>query len=81
MEELVKMSTKGQLVVPKSIRKKERFTASDRFVALEIKGGVIFKRVNIPKIPREVLLNIAKSEEDIRKGRIRPVKDFIKELD
>ncbi|MDE1850782.1 MAG: hypothetical protein KGH54_03250 [Candidatus Micrarchaeota archaeon] len=81
MEELVKMSGKGQLVVPKSIRKKGRFKASDRFIALEIKGGVVFKKASIPKISRDVLLQIMKSEEDIKKGRIRKVSEFIKELD
>ncbi|MDE1845670.1 MAG: hypothetical protein KGH53_00075 [Candidatus Micrarchaeota archaeon] len=53
MEELVKMSEKGQLVVPTRIRKNERFKASDRFIAVEIKDGVVFKRVNIPKIKIE----------------------------
>lgn len=53
MEELVKMSPKGQLVVPKDIRVKERFKPSDRFVAVRINGGVVFKRVNIPNIKVE----------------------------
>ena len=52
-EELVKMSPKGQLVVPKSIRTKERFKPSDRFVAFSVKGGVLFKRVNIPNVKVE----------------------------
>ena len=37
-EELVKMSSKGQLVVPGSIRKKEKFKPTDRFVAIDVKG-------------------------------------------
>lgn len=49
-EELVKMSPKGQLVVPRDIRIKEKFRPSDRFVAFEVKGGVLFKRVNIPDV-------------------------------
>ena len=52
-EELVKMSPKGQLVVPKSIRTKERFNPSDRFVAFGVKGGVLFKRINIPNVKVE----------------------------
>ena len=52
-EELVKMSPKGQLVVPKEIRIKEKFRPSDRFVAFGVKGGVLFKRVNIPDIKVE----------------------------
>ena len=52
-EELVKMSPKGQLAVPKSIRSKERFRPSDRFVAFSVKGGVLFKRINIPNVKVE----------------------------
>ncbi len=53
MEELVKMSEKGQLVVPQKIREKEGFHASDRFVAIEVKGGILFKRVEIPNVKIE----------------------------
>jgi bifunctional DNA-binding transcriptional regulator/antitoxin component of YhaV-PrlF toxin-antitoxin module len=53
LEELVKMSEKGQLVVPRRIRKKEGFTSSDRFMAIEVKDGVLFKRVEIPKVEIE----------------------------
>ena len=53
MKELVKMSPKGQLVVPREIRIKERFKPSDRFVAFDIKGGVLFKRVHIPDVKVE----------------------------
>ena len=52
-EELVKMSPKGQLVVPREIRNKENFKPSDRFVAFGVKGGVLFKRVNIPNVKVE----------------------------
>jgi len=47
MEELVKMSPKGQLVVPQEIRIQESFKPSDRFIAVPIKNGVVFKRVNL----------------------------------
>jgi bifunctional DNA-binding transcriptional regulator/antitoxin component of YhaV-PrlF toxin-antitoxin module len=53
MEELVKMSEQGQLVVPKRIRKKEGFSSSDRFIAVEVKDGVLFKKVDIPKVKIE----------------------------
>lgn len=41
------MSGKGQLVVPRRIREKEGFKSSDRFVAIQVKDGVLFKRVDI----------------------------------
>mgnify|MGYP001619903729 FL=1 len=50
MEELVKMSPKGQLVVPKDIRDKEKFKPSDRFIAVGVKNGILFKKINMPKI-------------------------------
>jgi bifunctional DNA-binding transcriptional regulator/antitoxin component of YhaV-PrlF toxin-antitoxin module len=52
-EELVKMSEKGQLVVPRRIREKEGFKSSDRFVAIEVKDGVLFKRIEIPEVKIE----------------------------
>lgn len=52
-EELVKMSMKGQLVVPRGIREKEELMPSDRFVAIPVKGGVVFKKVNIPDVRAE----------------------------
>ncbi|MHB1868287.1 MAG: hypothetical protein ACYCPP_05015 [Nitrososphaerales archaeon] len=61
-EELVKMSEKGQLVVPRSIREKEGFKRSDRFVAIEVRDGVLFKRVEIP----EVKLEFESLSRDIR---------------
>ena len=51
--ELVKMSEKGQLVVPQKIRRKEGLKSSDRFVAIGIKGGVLFKKVDISEIKIE----------------------------
>lgn len=52
-EELVKMSPKGQLVVPREIRIKEKFRPSDRFVAFDVRGGVLFKKINIPDVRME----------------------------
>jgi AbrB family looped-hinge helix DNA binding protein len=46
-EEIVKMSPKGQLVVPKEIREQAGFEPSDRFIAMPVEDGVIFKRVDI----------------------------------
>jgi bifunctional DNA-binding transcriptional regulator/antitoxin component of YhaV-PrlF toxin-antitoxin module len=53
MEELVKMSEKGQLVVPRRIRKKEGFSSRDRFIAIEVKDGVLFKKLEMPEVKIE----------------------------
>lgn len=44
------MSAKGQLVVPLDIRSKFNLTPGERFVAFPIKEGVLFKKVEMPKI-------------------------------
>ena len=41
------------MVVPRRIREKEGFTSSDRFVAIEVKDGVLFKKVEIPDVKIE----------------------------
>jgi bifunctional DNA-binding transcriptional regulator/antitoxin component of YhaV-PrlF toxin-antitoxin module len=51
--ELVKMSPKGQLVVPKSIREMIGFEPSDRFISFPVKDGVLFKKVKLPDAKAE----------------------------
>ena len=46
-DEIVKMSPKGQLVVPKAIRERAGFEPSDRFIAMSVEDGVIFKKIDI----------------------------------
>lgn len=46
-EEIVKMSRKGQLVVPKEIREEGGFEESDRFIAIPVEDGVVFKKIDI----------------------------------
>ena len=42
----MKMSPKGQLVVPKDIREKAGFNPSDRFIAVQVEDGVMFKKID-----------------------------------
>lgn len=51
--DMVKMSPKGQLVVPQDIRDKEGFGPGDRFVPFPVRGGILFKKVNIPDVKAE----------------------------
>ena len=78
--ELVKMSPKGQLVVPQEIREKEGFSAGDRFMPFQIKEGILFKRVKIPNIKME-FENLSKEiQKQLQDRRIkeREVKEAIK---
>lgn len=43
----MKMSEKGQLVVPSSIREEEGFEGSDLFLAVPIEDGVAFKKLDL----------------------------------
>ena len=52
-KELVKMSSKGQLVVPQDIRELEGFEPGDRFVPLAVDDGILFRKVKIPDVKAE----------------------------
>lgn len=41
------MSGKGQLVVPEEIREKANFKPGDRFIAVPVEEGVVFKKIEI----------------------------------
>lgn len=68
--DLVKMSPKGQLVVPDEIRQKEKFRPGDRFVGIQIKEGVLFKRVKIPNVKVEFEKLAKKVEKQFKKDGI-----------
>lgn len=71
-EELVKMSSKGQLVVPREIRQNEKFKPSDRFVAFGVRGGVLFKKIALPQVKLEFE---ALSKEIAKQFKERGVKE------
>ena len=48
--EIVKMSGKGQLVVPRDVRTKAQLAPGERFVAFPVRGGVFFKKIEAPTI-------------------------------
>lgn len=70
--ELVKMSPKGQLVVPQGIREKEGFDAGDRFVPFPVKEGVLFKKVKIPNVKVEFEKLSKEIEAQFKKEEVTP---------
>lgn len=78
--EFVKMSTKGQLVVPQDIRAMEKLEPGERFVALPIENGVLFKRIDIPKMKFKFESLAKEIERKFKKQKIRKsdVKEAVK---
>ena len=70
--DLVKMSPKGQLVVSWDIRQKEGFSPGDRFVPFPVKGGVLFKKVEIPNVKAEFQQLSKEIEKQFKKQKVTP---------
>ncbi len=68
----VKMSPKGQLVVPQSIRDGESFEPGDRFVAVPLREGVLFKKVKMPRVKVEFDKLAKELEGQFRKNKVSP---------
>ncbi len=47
------MSEKGQLVVPQGVRESANLNPGERFMAFSIDNGVVFKKVEMPKLDKE----------------------------
>ena len=78
--ELVKMSGKGQLVVPQDIREMARLSPGERFVAFPVREGVLFKRVDIPKVKLDFKSLTNEIEGQFKKNNIKKsdIKEAIK---
>lgn len=53
--EITKMSPKGQVVIPSSVRKEAKFKVSDKFLVFGEDDLVIFKRIKKPEIEKSFL--------------------------
>lgn len=78
--EIVKMSSKGQLVVPQDIREQEGFAPSDRFIPFRVKEGVLFKKLKIPEIKMEFDALAKDIQKQFKKKNIsgKDVKEAVK---
>ena len=70
--DLVKMSPKGQLVVPQDIRMDEGFTPGDRFIPFPVKGGILFKKVEMPNVKAEFQKLSKEIEKQFKKQKVTP---------
>jgi len=69
--ELVKMSDKGQLVVPQDIRESQSLTPGERFVAFPVQDGVLFKKVEIPKVKLDFESLAKEIEAQFKKNNVK----------
>lgn len=77
--EFVKMSRKGQLVVPASIRKMLRLKPEDKFIAYGKEDYIVFKKVALPSLKREFDDIVARTTE-IAKSRKLTERDIKQEI-
>jgi bifunctional DNA-binding transcriptional regulator/antitoxin component of YhaV-PrlF toxin-antitoxin module len=77
--DLIKMSPKGQLVVPQEIREKQGFLPGDRFVGFQVKDGVFFKKVKIPDVKLEFEKLSKEIEKQFKKQKVE-MKDVEKAI-
>jgi len=70
MEELIKMSAKGQLVVPQEIREMEGFRSGERFFAFPVKNGVLFRKARIADVKAEFESLAKEIETQFRRRKV-----------
>ncbi len=70
--DLVKISPKGQLVVPQDIRMEEGFATGDRFVPFPVKGGILFKKVEMPDVKAEFQKLSKEIDKQFKKQKVKP---------
>ncbi|MFA5797219.1 MAG: hypothetical protein WC916_04245 [Candidatus Woesearchaeota archaeon] len=69
-DELVKMSEKGQLVVPQGVRESANLNPGERFMAFSIDNGVVFKKVEMPKLDQEFATLTKSIEKQFKKNTV-----------
>ncbi|MFH1211323.1 MAG: AbrB/MazE/SpoVT family DNA-binding domain-containing protein [Candidatus Woesearchaeota archaeon] len=78
--DIVKMSEKGQLVVPQDIRELLNLNPGERFAAFPFKEGILFKRIELPKIKLDFEALSKDVEAQFKKNRVKrsDVKEAVK---
>lgn len=79
-EEVTVMSVRGQVVIPKEVRKKMKLKPKDRLIVYGEEDTIIMKRLDLPEL-RETFERIKQisKERDKKHGRLSP-KDIDREV-
>ncbi len=64
--EITTMSSRGQVVIPKEIRKEMKLKPKTKFVVFGYDDTVLLKRMKIPDVKREFKEFIKKSNENVK---------------
>jgi len=79
MTEIVTMSSKGQIVVPKELREEMKIDSGTNFVIFGKDDTLILKKIEVPKA-KEVFEKVHKWGVDLAKKKGWKEKDFIKSI-
>ena len=83
--EIAKVSTKGQLVIPQSIRKRLKVKEGNMFAVASCDGTLVLKKIESPLNEEDIrtLRMVDEAWDDIEKGRYRRLSkdDFLKEIE
>ena len=83
--EIAKVSSKGQLVIPKSFRKKFDIKQGNMFALASINKTLVLKKIENPIEDRDIqtIKLVEEAWDDIEKGRYKKLSklDFLKELE
>jgi len=71
--EIAKVSSKGQIVIPQSIREKLKVEEGNMFAVVSCNGTLILKKMENPLKPEDLktLKMVDEAWQDIEKGRYR----------
>jgi len=84
--EITRMSSKGQIVIPKGIREKMKVKAGSVFAMTTYNGDmIVLKKLDVDMKPDDLrtLKLLEEAWKDIEEGRYKkmPKKEFLEELD
>jgi len=82
--ELTRVSSKGQLVIPRGIRESMGIREGDTMAVAKSDGLIVLKKIRSPLLREdfEMLKEISKAWDEIEKGRCRRMKkkEFLEEI-
>ena len=78
--DLVKMSSKGQLVVPQDIREELGWSPGERFAVFPVKEGILIKRIDVEQRLADFEALAKRIETTLRKNKVnkKDIEDAVK---